>query len=263
MNPADPRERFRDLAGEYARHRPGYPQGVVDACARYGGLKPGAGVVDVGCGTGISARLFAARGYRVTGVDPSPEMLAEARAAGGGPHYVLGEAAATGLATNSADLIVAAQALHWFDMPLVLGEWQRLLRPGAACAALWNYRRGDGWQSEFEALLLNWSSEYAVMKKASGDGEDNSNWVKASARCVDHEEHEFANAQSLDLEGLLGRAASSSYVRHGVADRAGFERALRSLFSRHAVDGRLTFAYRTYLLLWRIAPAAPDPARGR
>lgn len=248
----DPRERFRGLAGDYARHRPDYPDEVVRACMAYAGLSAGARVVDLGCGTGISARRFAAHGLRVTGVDPSEDMLAQARDAGGGPGYVRGEAARTGLPERSADLIVAAQALHWFDMEACLPEWRRLLGPGGPCAAVWNYRRDDGWQAEYEALLGRFSSEYPVVRKATGRGDDNSPWVKSSPRCVDVAEHEFENGQPLDLEGLLGRAASSSYVLHGVADRAGFEAELRTLFARHQRGGRLTMRYRTYLLLWRL-----------
>jgi 2-polyprenyl-3-methyl-5-hydroxy-6-metoxy-1,4-benzoquinol methylase len=33
-------------------------------------------VVDLGCGTGRLALMLASRGYRVTGIDPSPHMLA-------------------------------------------------------------------------------------------------------------------------------------------------------------------------------------------
>ena len=35
-------------------------------------------IVDVACGTGVAATKFAAAGYRVTGVDRSPQMLAQA-----------------------------------------------------------------------------------------------------------------------------------------------------------------------------------------
>jgi SAM-dependent methyltransferase len=36
-------------------------------------------IVDVACGTGVAVTKFAAAGYRVTGVDRSPQMLAQAR----------------------------------------------------------------------------------------------------------------------------------------------------------------------------------------
>jgi SAM-dependent methyltransferase len=186
-------------------------------------------------------------------VDPSADMLAQARAAGGGPPYAVGEAARTGLPDRSADLVIAAQALHWFDMQACLPEWRRLLGTRGPCAAFWNYRRDDGWQAEYEALLRTWSHEYPVVQKATGKGDDNSPWVKASPDCLEVQEHEFENAQSLALDEFLGRLESSSYVRHGVSDRAGFDAAARDLFARHARDGKVLMRYRTYLLLWRLA----------
>lgn len=45
------------------------------------GLDPGATVLDVGCGFGRHCLEFARRGYRPTGIDPSPTMVGAARAA--------------------------------------------------------------------------------------------------------------------------------------------------------------------------------------
>jgi SAM-dependent methyltransferase len=246
----DTKDRFSNAADDYARYRPGYPDDVVAACAAYAGLKPGAHVVDIGCGTGISSRLFAAQGYRVTGIEPNAAMLAKAVEAGGAD-YRQAEAAATGLADHTADLLTCAQALHWLDLDACAPEWRRVLKPGAACAAFWNYRGHDGWQHEYEALLESWSSEYANVRKAADGGEDNAVWVKASPLCRDVAEREFTNAQLLDYASLLGRANSSSYVIHGVKDRAGFEAALAALFAKHAQAGQVEFRYRVYLLLWR------------
>ena len=43
------------------------------------GVRPGADIVDAGCGTGRYSAELARRGYRVHGVDLSPELIAEAR----------------------------------------------------------------------------------------------------------------------------------------------------------------------------------------
>ena len=64
-------------------------------------------------------------------------------------------------------------------------------------------------------------------------------------------EAEFPNAQILDREGLLGRACSSSYVAHGVADKAAFARELDRVFDHHQKDGTVTFDYRTVVVAWR------------
>jgi SAM-dependent methyltransferase len=247
----DPRERFSAGADDYARYRPDYADEVVKACAAYVPLAPGANVVDVGCGTGISTRLFARHGYRVIGIEPNDAMRTHAQHGGG--DYRKGEAASTGLARASADLIFAAQALHWFDMPPVLTEWKRVLRPGGACAAFWNYRSDEGWQAEYEAMLRRHSKEYPVVQKATGKGDDNSGWVKSSSLCQDIREVHLENAQSLDWDGLQGRLWSSSYMIHGSVDREAVNRELRAIFDKHSQSGRIAFAYKLYLLLWRIA----------
>ncbi|HEY6787903.1 MAG TPA: class I SAM-dependent methyltransferase [Trebonia sp.] len=79
-------------AGRYDRARPTYPAGLVD---RIIAASPGRDVLDVGCGTGIAARLFQAAGCRVLGVDPDPRMAELARQAGrraGGMAVLLGAA---------------------------------------------------------------------------------------------------------------------------------------------------------------------------
>lgn len=254
----DPKDRFSRAADDYARYRPDYPDALVHACTKYAALSPGAAVVDIGCGTGISSRRFAKHGYRVTGIEPNAAMRQKAIDAGE-CSYMEGDAGNTGLPDACCDLIICAQALHWFDLDDCIGEWQRVLKSPsagsgqkAACAAFWNYRRDDGWQAEYEALLLEWSDEYGDVRKAVDGGQDNSAWVKASSKCADVQEQEFENSQRMDWAALIGRANSSSYIIHGVKDRAGFESVLRALFDKHAADGFVEFRYRTYLLLWRL-----------
>jgi SAM-dependent methyltransferase len=248
----DPKDRFSSAADDYAKYRPDYPDDVVRACADYARLKRGARVVDIGCGTGISSRLFARHGYSVTGVEPNAPMLAKAIEAAGGPMYIHGDATHIGLSNACADLITCAQALHWLEMEDCIPEWRRVLKPKGACAAFWNLRRDTGWQAEYEALIERFSSEYVDIQRAR-DNDNSSGWVKNSKACTDIREHDFNNSQRMDWDALLGRANSSSYVIHGVSDRPGFENALRALFDKHAVGGHVDFQYRTYVLLWRWA----------
>src|SRR5262245_21600195 len=77
MNPTG---RFSGLAELYARCRPDYPAAALDFVLSRCGLAPGALLVDVGCGTGIAARLFAGRGLRVVGVEPNADMRRRAEA---------------------------------------------------------------------------------------------------------------------------------------------------------------------------------------
>jgi SAM-dependent methyltransferase len=245
----DARRRFSATAPDYARHRPSYPPALIDWILAGARLPAAARVADLGCGTGISARLFAARGLRVVGIDPNPMMLERAVAAGGGPAYVRAEAAATGLVDGSVGLVIAAQAFHWFELAPTLAEIGRILAPGGRCAAFWNLRAPGGFNDAYEALLHAWSPEYRELAK----GPDTIAALRASPPVAEAEQAEFTHEQPLDLEGFLGRVRSSSYVAHGVADRAGFERELRALFAREQRGGVLALRYVARALLFRVA----------
>ncbi len=92
-------------------------------------------VVDVGTGTGNAALLAAARGARVTGVDPAPRLLdvarAEAAARGLDATFVLGEAAALPLAGGEADLVLSVFGVIFASDPqAAAAELARVTAPG-------------------------------------------------------------------------------------------------------------------------------------
>jgi ubiquinone/menaquinone biosynthesis C-methylase UbiE len=252
----DPKERFSATASLYARWRPSYPAALRDYLLGLG--RPGAGplrIADVGCGTGISTRFLAGPGVRVIGIDPNPEMLAEARRATPAHldlEYRTGEAVATGLEAASVELVTAAQAFHWFDVGAALAEFHRILVPGGSCAAFWNERdeRASGFLPGYEALLHRFSPEYAEVSKA----ESTTARILASSAVRELVQVEFTNAQRLDREGLLGRAYSSSYVVHGVPEeeKPALDAALHELFDRHQEGGQIEFTYRTRVITFQI-----------
>jgi SAM-dependent methyltransferase len=245
----DARERFTGAAGLYERHRPSYPAALIDWIGEATGVRPPAPVADLGCGTGISTRLLAERGYDVVGIDPNEAMLEKARAAGGA-RYQRGEAAATGLPDGSVDLVTVAQAFHWFELAPTFRELRRVLRPAGWCAAFWNVRASSPFMDAYDALLRSRSTEYAVLESHGLTIEA----LAASAEAADPRQGRFPNLQEFDWEGLHGRAWSSSYVLHGVADREGFDRELRGLFDTYRVDGKVAYLYNAVGLCFRLPP---------
>jgi len=130
---------FKDLfsrqASAYARFRPSYPPELF---AWVAAQAPGHELaVDVGAGNGQAAVALAAHFARVIGVDPSAKQIANAEAAAN-VAYRVGSAEATGVDAGSADLLTAAQALHWFDRDKFCAEVRRVVRPGGALA-VWCY----------------------------------------------------------------------------------------------------------------------------
>jgi SAM-dependent methyltransferase len=127
---------FARTAADYARHRAGFPPGLLDRLAAAGIARPGARVVDLGTGTGSFARLFALQGCEVTGVDIAGPLLEQARRldreAGVQIAYVERPAEATALPGGGFDVVSAGQCWHWFDRPAVVREVARLLTSAGA-----------------------------------------------------------------------------------------------------------------------------------
>jgi SAM-dependent methyltransferase len=127
---------FGATAGDYARHRAGFPDSLFERLAALGIGRAGQAVVDLGTGTGSLARGFARRGCRVIGIDPAQEMLQAARAldadAGVRVEYRVARAERTGLPDAACDVVTAGQCWHWFDRPRAAAEVARILRNDGA-----------------------------------------------------------------------------------------------------------------------------------
>jgi 2-polyprenyl-6-hydroxyphenyl methylase/3-demethylubiquinone-9 3-methyltransferase len=128
----DPRQ-YDDLAAEWWR-----PGGAFEllhwlAAARATLIppasRPGAVLVDAGCGGGLLAPYVSKLGYRHVGVDIGRAGLAAAAARGVVP--VNGDVAAIPLATGAADVVAAGEILeHVTDLPATVAELCRVLAPG-------------------------------------------------------------------------------------------------------------------------------------
>jgi SAM-dependent methyltransferase len=126
-------ESFGVDAARYDRTRPRYPQALVD---RIMAASPGLDVLDVGTGTGISARPFREGGCRVLGVEPDERMAAFARQSGFEVEVATFEA--WDPAGRSFDAVIAGQAWHWVDPVAGAAKAAGLLRPGGRLAVFWN-----------------------------------------------------------------------------------------------------------------------------
>ncbi len=123
-------DHFGVLAARYAAYRPRYPQALIETLRAE---THGDTVWDVGCGNGQLSVDLAKKFARVIATDPAQQQLDSAE-----PHprieYQRASAEESGLPEASIDLIVAAQAAHWFDWPRFLAEVTRVARPGALIA---------------------------------------------------------------------------------------------------------------------------------
>lgn len=250
---AAPAERFSNRVENYVRHRPGYPPQVMEILRREAGLNARSVVADVGAGTGIFTALLLEEGCVVHAVEPNEAMRTAAEKAFAGRenfHSLAAPAEAIPLPNASVDLIVAAQAFHWFDPAGARREFTRLLHPEGKIALLWNVRRLEAtpFLRAYEQLLIRYGTDYQRVRHEN-IGETQ---LAAFFQGGVFVRHQMPNEQCLDFEGLKGRLLSSSYAP--APGQPGHEEMLQdlaALFAECAEDGRVGFHYDTELYLGR------------
>jgi SAM-dependent methyltransferase len=127
------KDHFSGMAAGYAAFRPRYPAALA---AWLASMAPARALAwDAGCGSGQLSVLLAQRFAEVRATDASAQQIAAAKP---DPRidYAAAPADRSGLASGSVDLVTAAQAAHWFDLPAFYAEVDRVARPGALVALI-------------------------------------------------------------------------------------------------------------------------------
>ncbi len=138
--PARQRLAFGRAAKQYDRARPSYPAAAVDAVLEFAQLRPPATILEVGAGTGKATTALAARGFRVTALEPSSEMAAVARAnCAGYPGVEMLEIEFERWHPREGfAAVVCASAWHWLSETRYDLAAAAVL-PGGTLAALWTF----------------------------------------------------------------------------------------------------------------------------
>lgn len=246
-------ERFSNRVENYVKYRPHYPVRIVEYLRDSFGLTRDAVIADIGCGTGISSELFLRNGNRVIGVEPNDAMRAAAiEYLKSCPNFipVNATAEATTLDDDSVDLVLAGQAFHWFDLEKTKREFKRILKPNGLVVLMWNERQLDttDYLKEYEEFLIKYSTDYDVVRHDRFDESLLEKYFDGEVtKAV------FENFQDFDFDGVKGRMLSSSYMPSETD--AVFEAMideLKTLFAKHAENGRIRVLYDTNLYVSRL-----------
>jgi SAM-dependent methyltransferase len=225
---------FSRSAAAYERGRPDYPQEAVGWVSDRLRLARGRTVVDLAAGTGKLSRSLLDSGAEVVAVEPLPKM----RALIAPPVRVLaGTAEQIPLANGSADAVTVAQAFHWFDAVAAAAEIHRILRPNGGLALLWNTALADHPVNQaIDAIIAPYRKEAPPGPPPWRDA------LERGELFGTLEEQTFANAHTLDGDGLAACVGSVSYIAALSAhQRERIFAALRELTS----DGPVTIRYAT------------------
>lgn len=247
----EPTKRFTIRVENYVRYRPGYPAALLHFLAQQYGLTPTSVIADVGSGTGLLSKLFLDHGNPVYGVEPNEAMrLAGEQFLAVYPQFtsLAATAEATTLPDGAVDFVTAGQAFHWFDPAPTQREFRRILRPQGHIALVWNTRHPASlFMQDYDELMERWSPRYREVRQGNDKDGDIGRFLSQQMEKVT-----FDNPTWLDLEGLRGRALSSSYAPlPDHPNHAPLMTGLDDLFARYQENGQVAFLYQTELFIGR------------
>jgi SAM-dependent methyltransferase len=128
---------FDGVAEQYDRHRPAYPDAIVDRACE--GIGAGAAVLEIGCGTGQLTRDLLARGLRVTAVEPGRQLIALARDrcdGAGDVQFVNARLEDASLPRARFAAVFCASAIHWIDADVSWRKAADALADGGSLALI-------------------------------------------------------------------------------------------------------------------------------
>lgn len=238
---------FTHFSGEYARFRPSFPDEAVRALIERRPPAEGDVALDVGAGTGIFSNALAAAGWPTIAVDADAAMLSHVDSEAHAVRCVAAEAERLPFVDASCGLISCAQAFHWFNPPVALAEFARVLRADGGLALLWNNRDASrsAFLQRYDALIARYNPAYRVEYRE----QDWSAKIRASGAFSAAETLRFVWDWTLPQADFEGYAGTVSYIRNVLSreQRPRFFDELRELLADAFGDGMCVVSYRTNL----------------
>ena len=248
-------DKFNQLADIYEKYRPSYPQEYIKDIITKCHLNAESIVADIGAGTGILTRQFLQNNLKVIGVEPNADMRKILKKLEVNQKFRLVEGTAehTNLEDNNIDLIVVAQAFHWFNKEEFKKECKRILKPNGSVWILWNQldetkdiikeqkRIDDQYTNRFQEVtgILN-----ATKKEKTLQGffkED-----KYEKKVVD-------NPLENDKEKFIGSNLSKSYsLKKNDENYENYIEAFGKVFDKYSKNGKVIIPNKTYGYLGKI-----------
>ncbi len=205
-------ERYGSAAAHYERGRVPYAPALIRRVAEVTGLGSQHRVLDLGCGPGPLARSFAPLVREVVAIDPSPEMLGEARVLAGQAaniRFVSGSSYDLDPALGRFHLAVMGRSFHWMDRVDTLKRLDRLIEPAGAVVLFGDTAPAvpaNAWRKVWNAIRDSYEPN-------TGPHDHDPNWLRNEAILLYSpfarlERFGAIERRAIDVETLVQRALS-------------------------------------------------------
>ena len=210
--------RFAAAAKHYLAGRPAYPKGLIARIVREVRLGSDDAVMDLGCGPGQLAMLFAPFVRSVLAIDPSAEMLAVARHAGAGMDNVdfrTGSSFGIGPELGKFRLVTIGRAFHWMDRPDTLQRIDAMVERDGAVALFHDSHpkhRDNVWVEPYKQIIDGYAAgDVQRARRRSAEWPSNEEILLASPFAL-LERVSVIEKRTLPAERLVERALSMSAI---------------------------------------------------
>ncbi|HTZ64438.1 MAG TPA: class I SAM-dependent methyltransferase [Solirubrobacteraceae bacterium] len=161
---------FDQVADEYDRQRPTYPDVLLDRVCEVAALDAGDRVLEIGCGTGQLTRGLLARSLHVSAIEPGERLIALARQNLGdaqGVKFVNARFEDAPLPRESFRAVCSASAMHWIDPDVGWRRAAAALAPGGTLALVQYIGLDDARSADDQRALVSAIAKVAPELAAS------------------------------------------------------------------------------------------------
>ena len=236
--------KFTGRAENYEKYRPSYPVPVIEHILSLSNKRSNV-IAEIASGTGKLTRLLLDQNQVIYAIEPNSDMRREAEKKLGKNrnfHSLNKTADNTSLEADSMDLIVCAEAYHWFDQESTRMEFKRILKPEGYMVLLWNNFGENAYNDEL------WKLNERYAKKDTGNLHIISKEERAKHLFGEgnYRKAEYENKLCETFEGLLGGSLSASFApQPGEEYYEEYKNGLKDIFDRYSKEGRIEVRFVT------------------
>lgn len=246
-------EKFSGKEKIYASARPDYSTELFEYLKANNIVGNDMTVADIGAGTGIFTRQISKYVKKVYAVEPNDGMREQGiknNCYSKNVTFINGTAENTEIESKAIDVVTAAQAFHWFDKSAFKNECRRILKPDGKIILVWNDRNENAQiiADNFEINKLYCKDFHGFSNGMSFEKESFGDFFDGEFELLN-----FENDFEYDMSGFIARSLSSSYApKENEQNYASYVKALRTLFLKSELGGKVKYPYVTKCFIGRV-----------